>query len=116
MRAAEHAAHAGSQILTDPVAGQPRAGTGPPRGPLVGRVGFRADDDDALAIEAAERVPAAPREVSGVNDDNIRLFCGNRHGEIGLVSDGAELPAGLVALQQFDDQAPQRWVGRHHDN
>lgn len=99
MGAAEHATHAGGEVLPDPVAGQPRAGTGPPGGTLVRRVRFRADDDDVLAIKGVERVAAAPGEVSGVKDDEIRLFCGDRRGEVGLLANGAKLPAGLIALQ-----------------
>lgn len=105
MCATECSAHTGYEVLPDAVAWQPRPGAGAPGGTLVRRVRFRADDDDVLEIERAECVAAAPGEVSGVNEDKIRPFCEDRRGQIGPVSDGAELPAGLVAFQQLDDQA-----------
>jgi hypothetical protein len=54
VRAAKHAAHARGEVLADPVAGQPPAGTGPPGRTFVCRVWFRAHDDDVLAVKKVE--------------------------------------------------------------
>jgi hypothetical protein len=114
--AAEDLAHARAEVLSYPVAAQRRAGAATEGGSLVGGVRFRADDDDPLRRKGAEGVAAEPGEVCGVEDDEIWLFFADGCGEVGLLRSGAELPAGLVTLEQLDDQLSQPSVGHRDDD
>ena len=71
MGAAEGAAHLGTEPIGDVVTGNPCARPVTQRCGPVGSVGLGADDDDAAARIAAQLVPAAPRKVSSVDDDEI---------------------------------------------
>lgn len=85
--AAEHAAHAGGQVLSDPVATQPGAGARSSGGALVRWVRFRADHDDALRSEGREQL-AAPAKVSVIEHDEIRTGCGHDCGQVASIRGG----------------------------
>ena len=105
--AAENAAHAGDELLADPVAEQPGAGAALTGGTLVCRVRLGADDDDLLMREAMVG-DAEVGEVSVIEDEQRRLVGRKSVGELVRVPDRSDPPAVGVALEQVDDQTPER--------